>query len=112
VPDAWNRAKEIVDALMMLRLRRVGVAATWAAAKRTFADLTAELVEVKRERDDLRRQYDWLLAELRDLSGELRELRLAVTARQRAEDELAALHRERELMRALSAERDPALPLQ
>jgi hypothetical protein len=32
--------------------------------------------------------------------------------RQRAEDELAALHRERELMRALKAERDPALPLQ
>jgi hypothetical protein len=42
----------------------------------------------------------------------LRELRAAVLARQQAEAELAALYRERAIIRARAAERDPTLPLQ
>jgi predicted component of type VI protein secretion system len=58
-----------------------------------------------------RRQAD-LLRQLDELRTELEALKAAIRARQKAQAELDSLHRERELMRALSAERDPALPLQ
>jgi hypothetical protein len=43
--------------------------------------------------------------------AELEELKAAIRRRVAAEAELAALRRERELMLALNAERDPATPL-
>ena len=53
---------------------------------------------------DLRRQFDACRAELD-------ELKSAVRARVRAEAELHALHRERDIRNAMRAERDPAAPL-
>jgi hypothetical protein len=41
----------------------------------------------------------------------LRELRAAVLARQKTEQELAALYREREIQKARAAQRDPTAPL-
>jgi hypothetical protein len=84
----------------------------WVSAKEQFAALVAERDMLKEENDTLKHQFDRLLHELKDVTDEFRQLRKAVLARQNAQDELAALRRERELMLALRAERDPALPLQ
>jgi hypothetical protein len=54
---------------------------------------------------DLHRKFDACRVELDQLKDVIRR-------RVAAEQELRELYRERELMRALSAERDPALPLQ
>jgi len=56
---------------------------------------------------DLKREVDAMRAELE----QLRQLRCAVLARQKAGAELAGLYRERAIARARAAERDPALPL-
>jgi hypothetical protein len=81
-------------------------------AKQEFAAVAAERAELLAENDALKRQFDWLLRELQDVTNAFRELRMTVLARQKAERELAVLHREREIARAQAAERDPALLLQ
>jgi len=53
-----------------------------------------------------------LRRELEETRAALAELRAAVRARAAADQELAELHREREIQRAQKVERDPALPLQ
>ena len=84
----------------MLRspVRRVDAARSWARARQTFASLTAQIAELRRERDELRAAIADMLAARR--------------AVQHAQHELGALYRERELRRARMAVRDPALPLQ
>jgi len=83
----------------------------WLSAKEQFAATVAERDQLRRENAELKRQFDWMLGELRNVTEEFRALRMAVLARQKAEHELAALHRERETARAQAVERDPALPL-
>jgi len=70
-------------------------------------------------RDDLHEMHFKHLSELAELRRELDEcraaldaLRGAVVARQRAEDELASLYRQRDIERASATERDPAARLQ
>ena len=53
-----------------------------------------------------------LRAELDQVRAAFDELRSVSLARQRAEAELASLHRERSIQRARLAGRDPSLPLQ
>ena len=58
----------------------------------------AEVAALRRELDEVRAAFD--------------ELRTVSLARQRAEVELRGLYRERAIVRARAAERDPAAPLQ
>jgi len=74
---------------------------------------------LREARSDLHDMHFKHLCELADLRRELdecraalNELRAATLARQRAEAELAGLYREREIARALAAERDLATSLQ
>jgi hypothetical protein len=80
--------------------RRVLVAPQWHAMKKTLAAQTAEIAEVKAERDALQH-------ELASKSQTLRELQAAVLERTRAYFELRHLQRERDIVRARAAERDP-----
>jgi uncharacterized coiled-coil DUF342 family protein len=84
----------------------------WQSAKREHAAVAAERDQLARELDELRRQFDWLVGELQDVSEQFRELRLAVLARQRAAVELSELYRQRDIERAKRAERDLSQPLQ
>jgi hypothetical protein len=86
-------------------LHKINVRRSWELAKRVHADVVAE-------RDALLEQLYWTQDQLRELTTELRELKVLVLARQHAEAELAALYRERAIQRAKAAERDPAAPLQ
>jgi len=80
-------------------------ALTWQALyDECSADISAMHFRHQCAQADLRRELD-------AVRGELEALKAAVRARQTAQAELDGLYRERELMRALSAERDPALPL-
>ena len=80
-------------------LRRVDRDASWQWARETYAALTAERDQLKRELAEVRRERDEILAAMR-------ELQAAVHARWQAEAELAALYREREIARARAVERD------
>jgi uncharacterized protein involved in exopolysaccharide biosynthesis len=91
--------------------RRVDIRA-WHRARQEHAAVAAERDELKAENDALKRQLAWTLHELNDVTDALRELRMAVAARQKAEHALTDLHRERAIARAKAAERDPTLPLQ
>lgn len=79
-------------------LRKVNIAVSWQRAKQQFAALTAERDELRRERDEYR--------------ARLHDLQVCVQERWAAEHRLADLYRERAIVRARAAERDPALPLQ
>jgi len=72
--------------------------------RQAFARMRDQLAEMHSrhlgEMADLRRELDGLRTELEHL----RELRDAVVARQRAEHEVAELHRQRELTRAWASE--------
>jgi hypothetical protein len=85
--------------------RRVLIAPGWHAMKKLLAAQTAELAEVKAGRDALQH-------ELASKSQTLRELQAAVLERTKAYFELRHLQRERDIVRARHAERDPAAPLQ
>jgi hypothetical protein len=85
----------------IIRLEHVGLKCRSSRSYRSGGRMAAQA----------RRQAD-LLRQLDELRTELEALKAAIRARQKAQAELDSLHRERELMRALSAERDPALPLQ
>jgi len=65
---------------------------------------------------DMHFKHQCELAELRKQLDEVRDLytqlRAATLARPHAEDELASLYRQRELVRAQAAEREPWQPLQ
>lgn len=77
-----------------------------------FARMRNEIREMDERRvAELRAMGEKYLAELRALRAELDELRSLSLARQRAELEIAALRRLREIGRARAAERDPAQPL-
>jgi len=69
------------------------------------SDLAAMHFKHLCELSDLRRELDTVRAEFEELKDVVRR-------RVAAEAELASLRRERQLMLALSAERDPAMPLQ
>ena len=86
------------------RLLRPHIDAYRAALAECRSDLGAMHFAYECRMADLHRELDTCRSELDELKG-------AIRARQRAEQELAGLYRERELMRALRAERDPALPL-
>lgn len=79
------------------------------AFKALYDEARADLAQLSFE-------YQCRLADLHkaleQTRAELDELKTVVRARQHAEQELAALHREREIVRAQAAERDPALRLQ
>jgi hypothetical protein len=77
--------------------RRVLVRPGWHALKRTLA-------EVQAERDALER-------ELAATRQQLTALSAAVLERNRAYDDLRVLQRERAIVRARRAERDPGRPL-
>ena len=83
----------------------------WLSAKQEFAATAAERDQLRRENDELRRQFDWMLAELQDVTEQFRKLKMAVLARRQAQTELVALHREREIQQAERAERDLGAPL-
>jgi len=79
----------------------------WLSAKEQFAALVAERDMLKAENDALKHQFASLLHEIKGVTEEFRALRMAVLARKKAGDELAALYRERDIERARAAERDP-----
>jgi len=85
--------------------RRINVRRSWELAKRIHAD-------VVEERNALQQQMNELLDELASLRDEMRALKVAVLARQNAEQVVAELRRQRDIERAQAANRDPALPLQ
>jgi hypothetical protein len=85
--------------------RRIDVARSWALARQQFAAITEE-------RDALKFELALTKQSLDEMRAALTELRIAVLERQRAEDALAELYREREIQRAQRAERDPVVPLQ
>jgi uncharacterized membrane protein len=59
----------------------------------------------------LHRQLEEVRAELAGVRAAFNELRAVSLARQAAETEITELRRQRELLRAFGAERDPATPL-
>jgi hypothetical protein len=96
----WINGRRVVD----LRL--------WHSAQEERAALVSERDALKIENAELKRQNDWILRELEDITEQFRQLKAAVLARQRAAVELAELYRQREIARAQAVERDPTLPLQ
>jgi hypothetical protein len=86
-------------------LVRVDVARTWALAKQQFAAVMAERDALRRELSETGRERD-------DILARFRELQATVLERNKAEIALVTLHRERQIVRARAAERDPAAPLQ
>jgi Skp family chaperone for outer membrane proteins len=72
--------------------------------------------EARRDLDDMHHKHLTEMAALRreldSARAEFEELRDAVLSRQRAEQELTGLYRERAIQRAQAVERDPAQPLQ
>jgi len=86
------------------RLLRPHIDAYRAALAEAKADLSVMNFRHECRIADLLRQLD-------EVRAAFEELRAAVLARQNAEHELAALHREREIARAQAAERDPCQPL-
>jgi len=85
--------------------RRIVVARSWALAREQFAAVVSE-------RDALKFELTLTKQSLEETRATLTELRIAVLERQRAEDALVELYRERAIRRAQRAERDPAVPLQ
>jgi hypothetical protein len=85
--------------------RRISAARSWQLARAAFASLVAE-------RDALLEQVYWLQEQLREITAELRELKVAVLARQNAEAVLAGLQRQRDIERAQATERAPDTLLQ
>jgi hypothetical protein len=67
--------------------------------------LVAALIE---QRDALKEELLWTQDQMRELQGELRALKAAVLARNRADAELASLYREAAIQRAQAVVRDPA----
>jgi chromosome segregation ATPase len=92
--------------------RRVSAARSWAHAREQFASVIAECDALQCELADLHREFDELRRELDETRALYDELRAVTLARQRADAEVAELHRLREIGRARAAERDPAQPLQ
>jgi len=84
--------------------RRVDIAASWAAAKQTFAAVVVE-------RDWLRGELAQTRKSLEETRAALSSLQAAVLARHKAEAELANLYRQREIARAKATERDITQPL-
>jgi hypothetical protein len=70
-------------------------------------DFQRQHFAMMREVSDLRKELETMRGELEHL----RELRTVVIARQDAERELEALRRQRTLVQAWNAERDPEAPL-
>jgi chromosome segregation ATPase len=93
------------------RLIRPHIDAYRAALTEARADLNALHAAHERRQIEAQRRQQNLVDELEALRHELSELKSVIRARQRAQAELDGLYRERELMRALAAPRDPALPL-
>jgi hypothetical protein len=91
----------------MLRnpVRRLDIAASWRRAREAYAALMGERDALKRELSETRRERDDALARLREISA-------AVLERNKAEIALVTLHRERQIVRAGAAARDPAALLQ
>jgi len=79
-----------------------------ALFSRMRSDLAAQHFAHLCELADVRKEVDAMRAEL----ATLRELRATVLARQKAQDELTGLYRERSIQRARAAERDFSMPLQ
>jgi chromosome segregation ATPase len=92
---------------MLRPARRIDPARSWQLAREQYAAVVSE-------RDLLRRQLEitnWHLEltrqSLDEVRSALQELRAAVLARQKAEDALRELYRERAIARARASERDP-----
>jgi ABC-type lipopolysaccharide export system ATPase subunit len=76
-----------------------------AGYRRALAEARADLADMSFKSAC---RHAELMHQLEQCRAELNELRIAVLARQEAEQIVAGLHRQRELARALGAERDPA----
>jgi chromosome segregation ATPase len=85
-------------------LRRVDVAQSWQRAREQFASLKTERNALRQELAEAKRELEVVRAQLNDLSA-------AVLERNRAYDNVRILRRERDIVRARHAERDPSLPL-
>jgi hypothetical protein len=98
--DAAAHGLHMLPRVRLKRLPRRADFALWATACESA------------ERGALKRELAPTEQSLHECRDALRELRAAVLARQKAEDALAELYRERSIQRAQAAGRDPALPLQ
>ena len=83
---------------------RVDIAASWRRAREQFAAIVSERDALREDLERVRLARDQAI----DL---VRELRVAIMERNRADLDLYHLRREREIHRASSAVRDPAQPL-
>jgi len=87
--------------------RRVDIAESWRRAKVQFATVVAERDVLKAECEMLERENDLLREQLREVQALNREMRAAYWARHEAWEEMARLHRERQIDLARRAERQP-----
>ena len=58
-------------------------------------------------RDAYKAELEWTLRQLDEIRAEFAELKAVVLERNKAQDYVAELHRERAIQRARAAERDP-----
>jgi len=85
-------------------LRKLDLARSWQIARQQFAAVVAERDALRCDLAEVRHQRDEFLSCLR-------ELQAAVQARWQAEERVRELYRERDIARALAAQRDPTMPL-
>jgi hypothetical protein len=76
------------------------------------ADTPVLLAMLVKERDAYKREVVWLQEQVEQVRADLRELQAVVLARHGVVKELAGLYRERQIVLARAAQRDPAIPLQ
>jgi hypothetical protein len=96
---------------MWRTVRRIDVAKSWKRAKQAYAAVVSERDVLRQELDMFERENEMLREQLREIQASNREMRAAYWARHQAWEELAGLHRERQLELARKAERTPDTPL-
>jgi hypothetical protein len=80
--------------------RPVNVLLSLQVARKAFAAAV-------KSRDAYAAELEWTLRQLDEIRAEFAELKAVVLERNKAQDYVAELHRERAIQRARAAERDP-----
>jgi len=81
--------------------RTVNMLLSLQLARQAYAAAAVE------SRDAYKAELEWTLRQLDEIRAEFAELKAVVLERNKAQDYVAELHRERAIQRARAAERDP-----
>jgi len=92
---------------MLRPIRRVNLGRSWQLAREQHAAVVGERDLLRRQPEITRWELETTKQWLHEIRRTLQELRAAVLARNKAEDALRALYRERAIARAQAAVRDP-----